>query len=159
MTMRCISVVPSTICSIFACAMKRASGYSCSRPYAPSTSLQAIAARSAASGQKRLACAASTRAAPLVECGGGGAVEHAPGDDVGLDVGERELDGLQVEQCAAERLASACVLQRDGERLGGQPDGDRRDVDARDVDRAERSAHALARAARAAHTDGTCTSS
>ena len=32
MTMRCTSVVPSTTCSILACARKRASGYSCSRP-------------------------------------------------------------------------------------------------------------------------------
>ena len=81
---------------------------------------------------------------PLVERGGGGAVEHAARDDVGLDVGERELDRLQVEQHPAERGALTGVVDGNRERLGREADGDRGDVDARDVDRPERRAHALA---------------
>ena len=145
MTMRCTSVVPSTTCSILACARKRASGYSLQQ----AVGAQHLAARDRGAqrrvGTEALGVRGQHAAATLVERGGRGAIEQAPGDDVGLDVGERELDRLQVEQRAAERLASACVVERDRERLGGQSDRDRGDVHARDVDRAERRAHALAR--------------
>ncbi len=52
--------------------------------------------------------------------------------------------GLQIHQRPAERLAAPCVVECDRERLGGQADRDRRDVDARHVDRSECRAHALA---------------
>jgi hypothetical protein len=136
--------VPSTTCSIFARLMNRGSGVSASQPYAPSTSLQATAARSAASGQKRLACAVGTVPAGVPRQPRGPRVEQPARLEICEHVGEREAHGVEVQQRPAERVPLAGIAEGEVERLGVQAARDRGDVAAGDLDRAERGPHARA---------------